>query len=72
METLFLAQQDRRCIWHPFTQMQTASHPIPIKGGQGAFLIGEDESLYLDAFSSWWVNLHGHTHPYLIECLVFT
>ena len=49
--------------------MQTASRPIPIKGGKGAYLITEDHTHYLDAFSSWWVNLHGHTHPDLIAAL---
>jgi adenosylmethionine-8-amino-7-oxononanoate aminotransferase len=70
MEFSFLAERDQRCIWHPFTQMQTAPSPIPIRGGKGAYLIGEDGTRYLDAFSSWWVNLHGHTHPYLIKKLM--
>src|ERR1700733_5707534 len=70
METLSLAQRDRQSIWHPFTQMYTAPDPIVITGGIGAYLIGEDETRYLDACSSWFVNLHGHTHPYLIDSLL--
>jgi adenosylmethionine---8-amino-7-oxononanoate aminotransferase len=70
MEITALGERDRRSIWHPFTQMLNAPLPIPIKRGEGAFLIGEDGKQYLDAFSSWWVNLHGHSHPYLIESLL--
>lgn len=54
-------------IWHPFTQMQNARTPIPIGKGKGIYLYGEDGKRYLDGISSWWVNLHGHSHPYIIE-----
>ncbi len=62
-----LVERDRACIWHPFTQMQTAMSPIPIVRGEGIYLYSEDQRRYLDAISSWWVNLHGHAHPYIIE-----
>ncbi len=51
---------DRRHIWHPFTQGQTAPDPVVMTRGQGAHLIAEDGSRYLDLISSWWVNIHGH------------
>lgn len=62
-----LVEKDLACIWHPFTQMQTARPPIPIVRAQGLYLYAEDGSRYLDAISSWWVNLHGHAHPYIVE-----
>lgn len=62
-----LVEKDRACIWHPFTQMHTARPPIPIVRANGAYLYAEDGSRYLDAISSWWVNLHGHAHPYLVQ-----
>jgi adenosylmethionine-8-amino-7-oxononanoate aminotransferase len=62
-----LVEKDRTCIWHPFTQMQTARPPIPIVRAKGAYLYAEDGNSYLDAISSWWVNLHGHAHPYIVE-----
>lgn len=62
-----LIEKDRACIWHPFTQMKTARPPIPIVKAKGAYLYGEDGRSYLDGISSWWVNLHGHTHPYIVE-----
>lgn len=60
-----LAQRDQNTIWHPYTQMKTAAPPIPIVRGEGALLIAEDGKTYIDAVASWWVNLHGHAHPYI-------
>jgi|SRR5579862_330923 len=59
--------RDLSCTWHPFTQAQTALPPIPIVKGQGAYLYSESGIAYLDAISSWWVNLHGHSHPYIAQ-----
>jgi adenosylmethionine-8-amino-7-oxononanoate aminotransferase len=65
--TSSLVEKDQAYIWHPFTQMQTAHPPIPIVRGQGVYLHAEDGSRYLDAISSWWVNLHGHAHPSIVK-----
>ncbi|MGV3557608.1 adenosylmethionine--8-amino-7-oxononanoate transaminase [Larkinella arboricola] len=62
-----LGERDQAVIWHPFTQMQTAPLPIPIVRGDGALLFGEDGKAYIDAVSSWWVTIHGHSHPYIAE-----
>lgn len=62
-----LIEKDRASIWHPFTQMKTARPPIPIARAKGVYLYSEDGRAYLDGISSWWVNLHGHAHPYIIE-----
>jgi adenosylmethionine-8-amino-7-oxononanoate aminotransferase len=40
---------------------------IPIKSGKGAYLFDFDGNQYLDAISSWWVNLFGHANPYINE-----
>jgi adenosylmethionine-8-amino-7-oxononanoate aminotransferase len=37
--------------------------PIAIRRGDGVWLEGEDGRRYLDAISSWWVNLFGHARP---------
>lgn len=60
-------QRDSHVIWHPYTQMQTAPPPIPIVRASGATLYDSAGNAYFDAISSWWVTLHGHSHPYLIE-----
>lgn len=62
-----LVERDLKVIWHPYTQMQTALPPIPIVRGAGACLYDEDGKKYIDAVSSWWVNIHGHAHPYIAQ-----
>jgi adenosylmethionine-8-amino-7-oxononanoate aminotransferase len=60
-----LVARDRTTVWHPYTQMQTAPDPLPIVRGQGAYLYTADGRRLLDGISSWWVNIHGHSHPRL-------
>ncbi len=57
--------RDLAVLWHPCTQMKDhESLPmIPIRRGQGAWLEDFDGNRYLDAISSWWVNLFGHANP---------
>ncbi len=52
-------------VWHPCSQMkQYETFPlVPIARGQGAWLYDFDGKKYLDAVSSWWVNLFGHSNP---------
>ncbi len=52
-------------VWHPCTQMKShESVPlVPIRRGEGAWLEDFDGRRYLDAISSWWVNLFGHCNP---------
>lgn len=64
-----LVARDKRFIWHPDTQMLTAPPPIPIVSGKGASLLDEDGNEYIDGVSSWWVNIHGHSHPYIAQKL---
>jgi len=42
---------------------------VPIVRGDGAWLIDADGRRYLDAVSSWWVNLFGHGHPHIKAAL---
>ena len=64
-----LSDRDRACLWHPYTQMKTAPTAVPIVRGEGAYLYTEDGRRILDGISSWWVNIHGHSHPKLNEAL---
>jgi adenosylmethionine-8-amino-7-oxononanoate aminotransferase len=64
-----LADRDLARLWHPYTQMQTAPPPIPVVRGKGVYLYTEDGQRILDGISSWWVNIHGHSHPKLNEAL---
>lgn len=65
MAEQLLSARDKAVIWHPFTQMKTAIASIPIIKAKGVYLYSEQGKAYLDAISSWWVNLHGHAHPYI-------
>jgi adenosylmethionine-8-amino-7-oxononanoate aminotransferase len=60
-----LTERDLKVIWHPYTQMKTAAPPIGIVRGEGTCLFDEQGKKYIDAVSSWWVNIHGHAHPYI-------
>lgn len=63
------SEKSSKFIWHPFTQMQNADLPVTIAYGKGAKLIAEDGKEYIDAVSSWWVNIHGHAHPHIAKKL---
>ncbi|WP_256078703.1 adenosylmethionine--8-amino-7-oxononanoate transaminase [Massilia sp. YIM B04103] len=54
-----------RSVWHPCTQMQhhESTPLIPVSHGRGAWLYDHQGNRYLDAISSWWVNLFGHANP---------
>ncbi|MEG0258979.1 MAG: adenosylmethionine--8-amino-7-oxononanoate transaminase [Lysinibacillus sp.] len=59
-----LQQRDLRHVWHPCSQMKDYEQfpPIVIKRGEGVWLYDENDNRYLDAVSSWWVNLFGHAN----------
>ena len=64
--------RDLAVLWHPCTQMR--EHPdtlplLPVARGEGAWLIGHDGSRTLDAISSWWTNIHGHSEPRIAEAI---
>jgi len=60
-----LTRRDLSALWHPCTQMKDHEQLplIPIKRAQGVWLEDFDGKRYLDAISSWWVNLFGHCNP---------
>jgi adenosylmethionine-8-amino-7-oxononanoate aminotransferase len=62
-----LVEKDLNFIWHPYTHQKNMQPPIPIVQGKGALLFDEDGNNYIDAISSWWVNIHGHSHPYIAK-----
>ncbi|MEY4717739.1 MAG: hypothetical protein RL563_357 [Pseudomonadota bacterium] len=67
-----LIQRDLAVLWHPCSQMkdhETLIPMIPIRSGQGVWLEDFEGKRYLDAISSWWVNLFGHCHPKINQAL---
>lgn len=73
-----LLRRSLASVWHPCTQMKThETLPlVPIARARGCWLYDFDGRRYLDAISSWWVNLFGHGNPRInsvlraqLECL---
>jgi len=62
-----MMQRDLEVIWHPCTQMKDhETLPlIPIKSGKGVYLYDFEGNSYIDAVSSWWVNLFGHANAFI-------
>ena len=62
-----LKNRDLKVLWHPCTQMKDHERLplIPIKKAHGVYLEDFDGNRYIDAISSWWVNLFGHTNSYI-------
>jgi adenosylmethionine-8-amino-7-oxononanoate aminotransferase len=60
-----LLARSRAAVWHPCTQMKRhETLPlVPIARGSGVWLYDQDGKRYLDAVSSWWVNMFGHSNP---------
>jgi len=71
MKNSEMMQHDLEVIWHPCTQMKDhETLPlVPIKSAKGVYLYDFEGNSYIDAISSWWVNLFGHAHPYINQCV---
>jgi adenosylmethionine-8-amino-7-oxononanoate aminotransferase len=71
MKNQNLLDRSLQAVWHPCTQMkQHEQLPlIPISRGDGVWLTDVEGKRYLDAVSSWWVNLFGHNHPQIKDAI---
>src|SRR5712691_7974592 len=56
-------------LWHPYTQEGVDPAALSICRAKGVFIETEDGRQILDAISSWWVNIHGHSHPAIAEAV---
>ena len=64
-----LAERDIETIWHPFTQHYIVKNHIVIEKAKGVYLYTEDGRAIIDAISSWWVNLYGHSNPIIADAI---
>jgi len=66
-----IANRDLDVIWHPCTQMKDHEFlpMIPIKKGKGVYLEDFEGKQYIDAISSWWVNIFGHSNNYINDAV---
>ncbi len=64
-----LIKKDKNTIWHPFAPLLGAPDPIVITSASGVYLHTADGQKIIDAVASWWVNLHGHSHPKIADAI---
>lgn len=62
-----LLNRDKESIWHPYTDEKLYGTPVPIVSAKGTYLYDEQNNKYIDAASSWWTNIHGHSHPQIVK-----
>jgi adenosylmethionine-8-amino-7-oxononanoate aminotransferase len=67
-----LIRRTLRSVWHPGTQMKLHERlpMVPVSHGSGAWLYDQNGHRYLDAISSWWVNLFGHANARINAAVV--
>ncbi len=67
-----LVARTLRSVWHPCTQMKLHERMpmVAVSHGDGAWLYDFEDRRYLDAISSWWVNLFGHANPRINAAIV--
>jgi adenosylmethionine---8-amino-7-oxononanoate aminotransferase len=63
-----LQERDRQYLWHPFTAFGE-DEPLLITSAEGVYLHTHDGRKIVDAISSWWVNLHGHSNPTIARAI---
>ncbi|MEP2772404.1 MAG: adenosylmethionine--8-amino-7-oxononanoate transaminase [Fulvivirga sp.] len=63
------SSKDKETIWHPFTPLQGVDDPLVVSKAKGVYLHTADGKKIIDAVSSWWVNLHGHSHPEIAQAI---
>ena len=64
-----LTLKDRQFIWHPYTSLAEPRENIVIESARGMYLKTEGGKELLDAVSSWWVNIHGHSNKKIAKAL---
>ncbi len=66
-----IVRLDRAHVWHPYTSIDAweVTEPIVVAAAEGAHLIDEDGTRYLDGNASWWVAALGHGHPRILRAL---
>lgn len=60
---------DAQFLRHPFSHPDDRHDMLFIRKAQGALLFDDSGKAYIDAVSSWWVNLFGHGNEPLLQCL---
>ena len=62
-----LSSRDKKVIWHPYTQHKLFPEPVGIVKAKGSYVYDDKGRKFIDALSSWWTSIHGHSHPYIAK-----
>lgn len=62
-------ERDETSVWHPFTPLRGMENPLMITKAEGVNLYTDNGTRIIDVISSWWVNLHGHSHPHIAKAI---
>ncbi|MFN3656305.1 MAG: adenosylmethionine--8-amino-7-oxononanoate transaminase [Pseudolabrys sp.] len=52
-------------VWLPYSQMKTASAPLPVVRTQGSRIVLADGRELIDGIASWWTACHGYNQPHI-------
>lgn len=64
-----LLARDANAVWHPFTQHGIPSRLLTATRAEGCYIYDADSNRYTDLISSWWVSIHGHSHPAVVAAV---
>lgn len=62
-----ISDLDHELVWHPYTPLSHEGRNITIVKAKDTHLYDDVGNKYLDAISSWWVNIHGHGNQYIAD-----
>ncbi len=63
-----LSKRDKKLIWHPFSK-EKSDEIFSVRSAKGSYIYDQEGKGYLDLISSWWVTLHGHSHPFIVKSI---
>ncbi len=64
-----LINRDKKHLWHPLTQHQTAADPLAIVKAEGALLYDEEGNEYIDGIASWYTTMYGHSNDAIVAAM---
>ena len=62
-----LKSRDKKHLWHPLKQHQTHPDSLAIVKAKGCHLFDEDGNSYIDAISSWYTCMYGHSNDFITK-----
>jgi len=69
MKAQNLSERDKKHLWHPLTQHQTASLPLGVVKAKGAVFWDEQGKEYIDGIASWYTAIYGHCNEYIVNAI---